>query len=73
MALPSSRYFRMVERLPLRGGAVTHALAAKEAAEGPAEPAARALVTPPTSDTDGAIMASLSDHPGFPGIEYAGG
>lgn len=67
LALPSSRFFRKAARLGLRGGAVTAALAEMRAAAG-AAPVLSAVpeVSPST-------LALISDHPGFPGIEYAGG
>lgn len=85
LELPSSRFLRMAARLPLRGGAVTHALAAAEgqgaevvaapAAAAPA-PAALQYSVPAVTDEDNsgeiaAIAAMSQNRAGFPSIGYA--
>ncbi|TFV90386.1 hypothetical protein [Blastococcus sp. CT_GayMR16] len=79
LELPSSRFFQHAQRLYVRGGAVTAALAT-------AGPVGReemiAPPPPPTSSAPGisagtpddiAAMAAMSQNPGFPGIGYSGG
>lgn len=78
MQLSSSRYFRMVERLPLRDGAVRFALRAKfgdtpeYAGTAPAGPGADGA-EPMTMVDDVAELAAMSQQPGFPGIAYTSG
>jgi hypothetical protein len=81
LQLPSSRFFSIAERLPLRGGAVTAALTDKGAAHGGDQewlpgpdtgPASPSVVAAGTAN-DIASLAAASQHPGFPGIGYSGG
>lgn len=78
LELPSSRFFRMAQRLPLRGGAVSAAVAE---AQTDREPWPREEVHPSSQSSgmaegtadDIAAMAAMSQNPGFPGIGYSGG
>lgn len=67
--LPSSRFFLWAERLPAYDGAVRAVLMAEQTASAPAP--ARGVSAHPSVDV--ATLAAISDHPGFPGIEYVGG
>jgi DNA-binding IclR family transcriptional regulator len=66
-ALGSVRFYSLASRLPHYDGAVQHVLAAALAAE-EQRPALRAV-----PDISPSTLEAISDHPGFPGIEYAGG
>jgi hypothetical protein len=68
-SLGSVRFYSLTARLPHYDGAVRHVLLA--AAEAEAEPQRPALRAVP--DIAPSTLAAISDHPGFPGIEYAGG
>lgn len=72
--LPSSRFFQWAERLPAYEGAVRAAFLAARAASAtspPLGPAGEGVSEPPPVDV--ATLAAISDHPGFPGIEYVRG
>jgi hypothetical protein len=73
MALPSSRFFRMAERLHLRGGAVTAARASSRTVEREEWSPPPAPVIAEGTASDIAALAAMSQHPGFPGIGYSGG
>lgn len=77
--LPSSRFFRMAERLPLRGGAVAATFAAVLGRVDAGQPvAAGSPVTAPSSpaalpDISEVIGVSGPNSRGEPWIEYRGG
>lgn len=76
MALPSSRFLRMAQRLKYRDGAVRHALLAVQgevSTAAPQPPAAADVVEDFERDNsaDIAALAAASQTPGFPGIGYA--
>jgi hypothetical protein len=66
-ALSSVRFYSLTSRLPHYDGAVRHVLTAATAEERQ-RPALRAV-----PDISPSTLEAISDHPGFPGIEYAGG
>jgi len=72
MSLPSSRYFQFAERLKFYDGAVRAALLT-EAHPPLVEPGAGEEVASAPVIDDVSLIAELSDHPGFPGIEYVTG
>ena len=69
--LPSSRFFVWAERLPAYDGAVRLVLMAEQQPTLPV-PVQAPGARPPVIE-DMALMAQISNHPGFPGIEYVGG
>lgn len=71
--LPSSRFFLLSERLPAYDGVVRAVLLAGQPSPPVAAPAPVAGVAGRPVLEDMSLMASIADHPGFPGIEYVGG
>lgn len=75
LELPSSRFFRMAARLPIRGGAVAHSLATAERQPQPIEAPPSIPAPAPPVDVDNsaeiAAVAAMSQNPGFPTIGYA--
>lgn len=70
-AVPSSRFYRLAEQLPHYDGAVRHVLTAAVAeAQQPQQQRGPLRAVP---DISPSTLQAISDHPGFPGIEYAGG
>jgi hypothetical protein len=65
--LGSVRFYSLAARLPHYDGAVRHVLTAVVERE-PQRPALHAV-----PDISGSALAAMTDTPGFPGIEYAGG
>lgn len=72
LSLPSPRFFRHAQRLPVRGGAVTAVLQAIDQPQEVTTTIPAAEVAEGTAD-DIAALAALSQNPGFPGIGYSGG
>lgn len=74
LSMPGPRFLRHAARLPLRSGAVAYALTRDHGEEGGQvqQAAAQPAVAEGTAD-DIAALAAASQHPGFPGIAYAGG
>ncbi|NUR24995.1 MAG: hypothetical protein HOV76_14695 [Hamadaea sp.] len=65
--MPSVRFYSLAARLSHYDGAVRHVLQAELQRE-QERPALRAV-----PDISPSTLEAISDHPGFPGIEYAGG
>lgn len=75
MALSSSRYFLWAERLPAYEGAVRAALLrdTKPPVVGVPDGLGAAPPAEPPTEVSPAALAAMSDHPGFPSIEFTGG
>lgn len=67
--LPSVRFYSLASRLAHYDGAVRHVMTLALAELEREEPA-RLHAVP---DVSPATLAALSDHPGFPSIEFTGG
>lgn len=75
LELPSSRFFRMAQRLPLRGGAVAHAFALTRQDAPPSAgrvEAAGVAQAEPLVDISEVVGVSGPNSRGLPWIEYRG-
>lgn len=70
--LDAPRFYRWATQLPHYDGALRGRLR-MEMARDKAAPQPAAAASPAPADVHPEVLAAMSDHPGFPGIEYAGG